>query len=182
MVALAPEARLRAVTPPRMLTVAIRPAVVSSGLLAGALVAVLLADLTLQGNPTGYIAFHQATTVLYTATLPPLGAVMAISIIVSLVKGRGVPGIGWLLITALACGVVGMLVTVLVHFPLNATIMTWRVGVVPADFVSVASRWVAAHLVRTVITVIAFVLGMIALEMVTRAKPRSASTTRAHSN
>ena len=57
--------------------------------------------------------------------------------------------------------------------------MTWRVGVVPADFVSVAGRWVAAHLVRTMI---AFVLGMIALEMVTRAKPRSASTARAHSN
>jgi hypothetical protein len=57
--------------------------------------------------------------------------------------------------------------------------MTWRVGVVPADFVSVAGRWVAAHLVRTMI---AFVLGMISLEMVTRAKPRSASTTRAHSN
>ena len=60
--------------------------------------------------------------------------------------------------------------------------MTWRVVVVPADFVSLAGRWVAAHLVRTVITMIAFVLGMIALEMVTRAKPRSASTTRAHSN
>jgi len=57
--------------------------------------------------------------------------------------------------------------------------MTRRVGVVPADFVSVAGRWVAAHLVRTMI---AFVLGMIALKMVRRAKPRSASTTRAHSN
>ena len=182
MVALAPEAHLRAVTRPRMLTAAIRTAVVSSGLLAGALVAVLLADLTLQGNPTGYIAFHQATTVLYTATLPPLGAVMAISIMVSLVKGRGVPGIRWLLITALACGIVGMLVTVVVNFPLNATIMTWRFGVVPPDFVSVAARWVAAHLVRTVITMIAFVLGMISLERVTRAKARSALATRVHSN
>ena len=182
MVALAPEAHLRAVTRPRMLTAAIRTAVVSSGLLAGALVAVLLADLTLRGNPTGYIAFHQATTVLYTATLPPLGAVMAISIMVSLVKGRGVPGIRWLLITALACGIVGMLVTVVVNFPLNATIMTWRFGVVPPDFVSVAARWVAAHLVRTVITMIAFVLGMISLERVTRAKARSALATRVHSN
>ena len=182
MVALAPKARLRAVTPPMMLTAAIRTAVVSSGLRAGALAAVLLADLTLQGYPTGYIAFHQATTVLYTATLPPLGAVMAISIVVSLVKGRDMPGIRWLLITALVFGVVGMLVTVVVNFPLNATIMTWRVGVVPADFVSVAFRWVAAHLVRTVITMIAFVLGMIAMERVTRAKARSALATWVHSN
>ncbi|SDC58001.1 protein of unknown function [Sanguibacter gelidistatuariae] len=147
------------------LRVAIRVAALAGGLLAGALVAVLLADITLRGDPAGYIAFHQATTVLYTATLPALGAVMAIAIVTSIAQH----GPSRLLVPALICGALGMLITVLVHFPLNATIMAWPVGVVPTDFTSVATQWLVAHLARTLLTITSFVLVLTALARVEHA-------------
>lgn len=153
--------------------VAVRTALLASGVLAGSLVAVLLAELTLRGNPAGYIAFHQATTLVYTATLPVIGAIMTVSLVVTLVRGRTVPGIRRLLVIALACGVAGMLVTAAIHFPLNATILAWPVGVIPSDFASVSTRWLAAHVVRTVVTLTAFVLIMIAFARVSRADTRS---------
>ncbi len=158
--------RVAAVAPARLLAVTIRTAVLSSGLLAGSLVAVLLADLALRGNPLAYIAFHQATTVPFTATLPAIGAVTSIAIVISLVRGHD-PAIRKLLAVALACGIAGMLVTVLIHFPLNATILTWPTGVVPTNFASVATRWDVAHLARTVLTATSFVLAASALARTT---------------
>jgi hypothetical protein len=158
--------RVAGVAPTRLLAVTIRTAVLSSGLLAGSLVAVLLADLALRGNPIAYIAFHQATTVLYTATLPAIGAVTSIAIVISLVRGHDA-AIRKLLAIALACGIAGMLITVLIHFPLNATIQAWPTGVIPIDFASVATRWDVAHLARTVLTGTTFVLAASALARTT---------------
>jgi hypothetical protein len=158
--------RVAGIAPTRLLAVTIRTAVLSSGLLAGSLVAVLLADLALRGNPIAYIAFHQATTVLYTATLPAIGAVTSIAIVISLVRGHDA-AIRKLLAIALACGIAGMLITVLIHFPLNATIQAWPTGVIPIDFASVATRWDVAHLARTVFTGTSFVLAASALARTT---------------
>ncbi len=154
MTAITPHATLPTTASPRLLTVTLRIAAYASGLLAGALVGVLLAELALRSNPVGYIAFHQATTVLYTAALPPLGAVMTICIAINLIRGP----FNKLLLGALVCGIAGMLVTVLVNFPLNAAIMAWPADQLPPDFTSIATRWLVAHLARTVLTATSFVL------------------------
>ena len=44
----------------------------------------LLAEFTLKGNPSGYVAFPQVTTVLYRSALPALGVLMTIVVIISL--------------------------------------------------------------------------------------------------
>ncbi len=64
---------------------------------------------------------------------------MSVSIVMTLVRGCAVSGSRRLLVVALACGVVGMIVTVAIHFPMNATILAWPVGDTPADFASVSA-------------------------------------------
>lgn len=62
------------------------------------------------------------------------------------------------MLAAIACLILGLLVTVVVHFPINAEIMTWRPAAPPVDWQQLRDRWLAAHAVRTVLAVTGFVL------------------------
>lgn len=131
-------------------------AVVSAGLLSGATVAILVVDAALAGHPQAYLAYHQATTVPLTVLLPPLGAALVAGTATALFRLRGPGRQRSLLIAALACGVLGMLVTVVVHFPINAAFMSMDPAALPDGFHDLAVRWLAAHGVRSVLTVAAF--------------------------
>ena len=51
-----------------------------------------------------------------------------------------------------------MIVTIIVHFPINAEILTWSPASPPADWQQVRDRWTAAHTARTLLSLAGFVL------------------------
>jgi uncharacterized membrane protein len=56
------------------------------------------------------------------------------------------------------CLLVGLVVTVVVHFPMNAEIATWQPAMIFADRQQLQQRWLAAHALRTVAAVAGLVL------------------------
>ena len=98
-------------------------ALVASGLIAGAVLATGLADTALSGSAELYTAYRQATNGLFTATLPPLGGLALLAAAASAVLHQG--RARTLSLAAAGCFVAALAVTVLVHFPLNAEILTW---------------------------------------------------------
>lgn len=127
-------------------------ALLASGLLAGAVVVVALIDAVLA--PQAWIGFHQDTTGVLTAALPPLGglALLATLVAAALRRPRRLHLIVVLFLVA------GLAVTVAVHFPLNAQIAGWSAAVPPPAWEQVRERWWLGHAVRTVATLIAFTL------------------------
>jgi uncharacterized membrane protein len=124
----------------------------AAGLLAGAVVVTWLLDVELGRSGELYMQYRQATTGALTRLLPPLGGVALLATGAAvLLDGRR-----WTLLVALVCLVVGLVTTVTVHFPLNDAIVAWSRP--PADWVQIRDRWRAAHVVRTVASVVAFVL------------------------
>jgi len=66
------------------------------------------------------------------------------------------------LLAAVGCLLLGFIVTVVVHFPINAEIATWQPADPPANWQQFRDRWLTAHAVRTVLAVAAFALLVIA--------------------
>ena len=131
-------------------------ALVASGLIAGAVLATGLADTALSGSAELYTAYRQATHGVFTATLPPLGGLALLAAAASAVLHQG--RARTLSLAAAGCFVAALAVTVLVHFPLNAQILTWSPGAPPADWQQIQARWATAHLARTLLTLAGFVV------------------------
>ena len=131
-------------------------ALVASGLIAGAVLATGLADISLSGSAELYTAYRQATNGLFTATLPPLGGLALVAAAASAVLHQG--RARTLSIAAAVCFVAALAVTVLVHFPVNAEILTWSPSAPPADWQQIQARWATAHLARTLLTLAGFVV------------------------
>jgi hypothetical protein len=138
-------------------------AVLAVGLLAGAVLLVWAVDVPLGRSAELYQQYRQATTGLLTALLPPLGAVGLVAALLAAALDRGVG-------RALAAGagallLVGLVLTVGVLFPINDAVLAWTAP--PPDWTVVRDRWRAAHAVRSVATVAAFVL-LVAADRVPR--------------
>lgn len=137
-------------------------AVLASGILAGAVVAVCLVLAPLD-TAALYLGVRQAADPGLTAVLPPLGALAVLATGAGLVAAwRSARG-RLLHLAALACLVAGMAVTVLVHIPMNVELATWAADSPPAGWTELRDRWFAAHLVRTALSVAAFALLVAAL-------------------
>jgi uncharacterized membrane protein len=143
--------------------------IVSLGLLSGGTLAVLVAQGALGASGTAFTEFMQGTAGPFTAILVPLGAVGFIATACSLVFGRHIRAIRMLAGLALVLVAVGMALTILFHLPLNAQILTWSPSAPPSDWSAVHDKWTAVHAVRTVTSIAAFVLVVIAA---TIRKPR----------
>jgi uncharacterized membrane protein len=142
-----PRARLGAALP---------AAIVLTGVLAGAVLGTWLSEVSLRGSSELWIAYHQAVTPAYKRVVPPLG-------MLALIAAVGVLATSWsssrdrrLTLGATACLLVGLVVTVVVHFPINAEIATWQPATVFADWQQLQQRWLAAHALRTVAAVAGF--------------------------
>lgn len=147
-------------------------AVLATGLLAGAVLSVWLVQGALGNSAALYIGFHQAADPVYTRVLPPLGIIGLIATLVALRTGWWQVRARLLTLAALGCLVLGLVVTVAVHFPINADLLTWSAADPPADWEASRDRWTAAHAVRTVSTVAAFVLLLAASRAGTAADTR----------
>ncbi len=131
-------------------------ALVASGLLAGAALATWLADMAVSGSAALYIPYRQATDGSFGAILPPLGGLALLAAAASAVLGRGRGRM--LSLAAAICFVAGLAVTIVVHFPLNAEILTWSPAAPPTDWQQVRDRWTGAHSARTLLAIAGFVL------------------------
>ncbi|MDQ3987912.1 MAG: DUF1772 domain-containing protein [Actinomycetota bacterium] len=140
-----------------------RPAaIVLTGVLAGAVLGTWLSEASLGSSTELWIAYHQAITASYTGALPTIGGLGLIAALAALTVSWRVPRDRWLILTAVACLMIGLIVTVVVHFPINAEIATWRPAAPPADWQQLRGRWLTAHAVRTALAVVGFTLLVIA--------------------
>jgi Domain of unknown function (DUF1772) len=138
--------------PVRLVDVVRLAGLLACGVLSGGMVVLLVLDIELGRSAELYMRYRQATTGPLTALLPPIGVAAALTTgaTVVLEGRRRAP------LVALFCLLVGLVTTVTVHFPLNDAIVAWPEP--PADWMQVRDHWRAAHVVRTVAGVVAFVL------------------------
>lgn len=133
-------------------------AVTAAGVLAGIVVGVWLIELSIGETAELWIGFHQAIRGLFTLVVPPLGALSLVATAAALLTHRHPPVPRRLLVAAVILLVVGMIVTLGVHFPLNAEIDSWEPTLPPAEWELVRDRWLLAHAVRSVLALVVFVL------------------------
>lgn len=133
-------------------------AVLATGLLAGSVLAVWVVQDPLGDSGVLYIGFRQATDPIYGRVLPPLGVAGMLAALVALATGWPQVRARRLTLAAVVCLLLGLAVTVVVHFPINAEISTWSAAAPPAGWESLRDRWSTAHVVRTVLSVAAFAL------------------------
>ncbi len=147
---------------PGLLGAAHRVAIILSGVLAGAILATWLSEASLGGSAELWIGYHQAITPSYTKAVPPIGGLALLATLAALAASWRNPRTRRLVLVAMACLLVGMLVTVIVHFPINDEIMTWQPTAPPADWQDLRAQWLTAHAVRTWFAVAGFVLLVLA--------------------
>jgi len=148
---------------PVLLGAAHRVAIILSGVLAGAILGTWLSEASLGSSAELWIGYHQAITPAYTQAVPPIGGLALVATLAALVACWRNSRTRRLLLAAVGCLLVGLLVTVVVHFPINEQIMTWQPDAPPADWQDLRARWLAAHAVRTWVAVAGFVLVVLAV-------------------
>lgn len=134
-------------------------ALLASGLLAGAVVAVWLVHGPLGAAPEVYVGYRQAADPPLTRALPPLGGLALLAALATAVLTRGSRP---LVLGAVACLTGAMVLTVAVHLPINDAIAGWSAAAPPADWEQLRDRWALAHTGRTALSVAAFVLLVLA--------------------
>ena len=123
----------------------------SGGLYAGLLVAVLFVEVTLRGvGPDVYTVVEQVKhanlNVLAAATITPtLASGLLLLILAREPRGRAFA----LTLVGLLCAVVALAVTLLVNVPINAAQLAWSPQAPPADWAAIRDRWQVAHALRT---------------------------------
>lgn len=148
---------------PALLGAVLRVAIILSGVLAGAILGTWLSEASVGSAAEPWINYHQTITPAYTQAVPPIGGLAMVATLAALVASWRGPRTRRLLLAAVGCLLVGMLVTVIVHFPINDQIMTWQPDAPPADWADLRGRWLFAHAVRTWVAVAGFALLVLAV-------------------
>jgi len=138
------------------LTAARPAATVLTAVLTGVLLVTWLSEASLDGSSGLWVEYHQAVTPAYTRALPPIGGLALLAALAALAASWGSRRDRWLVLGAVSCLLTGLVVTVVVHLPINADIATWRPATPPADWQQVRDRWLAAHAVRSALTLAGF--------------------------
>jgi uncharacterized membrane protein len=138
-------------------------AVLLTGLLAGSGLAITLLEANLGGTSSFYTEYKQLVIRAYTIPLPVLGAGSILASVAIAFLGRRDKMTVRLASTAALLVAIGLVITLLVHFPINAQIMSWSPQAPPADWRQLADRWREANLVRSAAAIIAFVLLLVPL-------------------
>ncbi len=128
-----------------------------SGLLAGAVVLVWVGDRPFDMSPRLYVEFQQARISALTLPMPLLGASTTIFAILLTLSLRGQQSAFYLTLAATLCFVAGMAVTVAFNMPINNQVVVWSAGAPPADWWQLRDRWWSWHIVRTLLSIAAFI-------------------------
>jgi Domain of unknown function (DUF1772) len=139
-------------------------AVVISGLLAGQMLAIGLANLANRVQPEAeWTRRFQVENGLFTKTMPValMGPLLASVICCFLADGPGRA----LFIAATAMMSVVLAITLTANVPINNQVASWKVGAAPVTWARVRDRWLAFHWARTAIGLVSFVLAVAGLRV-----------------
>lgn len=140
-------------------------AVFATGLIAGIFVGNLASTPARSAlEPSAFVQYQQIVHVYYQVMMIFLLGVAAISCVAWLVTLRKRwRSAEFLLAASSLAGIVIMIaITRAVNVPINEQLMTWNIASPPADLRVVWARLESVHLLRTVISIIAFVLAITA--------------------
>jgi len=127
-----------------------------SGLLAGALLAIMLGFDTKRFSFPSYLEQQQNIIKAFNVIMPLLGlAVIILTIVSAFSQKSNKPIFVSLLIAALLLIVSG-LITRFGNQPINATVMTWSANAEPPNWSLLRDKWLNLHIIRTALSFFAF--------------------------
>ncbi|MBK8467040.1 MAG: DUF1772 domain-containing protein [Chloracidobacterium sp.] len=144
----------------RLSTAAASVQVLVTGLISGIFIAIATTEpARLSIEPSAFVQLQQGIHVVYLRMMPPLVIAAILAGIVWLISLRSQVRSAAFFLAAIAtvCSIGAFILTVAVNFPLNDLLMTWNAASPPANVKALWLPWESAHIVRTVIYMIAFV-------------------------
>ncbi len=150
----------------RLSTLAGSVQILCLGLISGIFIADLAtATARMSLEPTAFVQLQQGVHITYSRMMPPLviGAIAAGIVWLVLLRKQWSSAIFVFAAIALACALVAFIVTITINFPLNDLLMTWNAAAPPANVMELWNRWHQAHIVRTVLYIIAFASAVAAI-------------------
>jgi uncharacterized membrane protein len=139
-------------------------AVVTSGLIAGQMLAIGLANLANRGQQEAeWSRRFQFENALFAKTMP---IAMMVPLLASVICCFLADGSGRaLFIAATAMMSVVLAITLAINVPINNQIAAWRVGAAPVTWMHVRDLWLAFRWARTAIGIVSFVLTVVGLRV-----------------
>jgi uncharacterized membrane protein len=131
-------------------------ALLSSGLLAGAVALVWLGDRPFAMSPSLYVEFQQARIAALTLPMSALGGATIILALCLAFAVKGRPPSLRLTVFAIILLIGAMAITVGFNMPINNQVVTWSPEAPPANWSELRDRWWAWHQARTLFSVAAF--------------------------
>jgi uncharacterized membrane protein len=117
-----------------------------------------LLETNLTGSASFYTEYKQLIIRAHMLPLPLLGVGGLLAALAVLYFGRRDKLTAWMTSAAILFVIIGMVITLTIHFPSNDQILTWSPEAPPADWEQLRDRWRNANTVRSVAAIIAFVL------------------------
>jgi hypothetical protein len=133
-------------------------AIILTAVLAGAVLTTWLVEASVGSSAELWIGYHKATTAAYTSVLPPIGALALIAALAALHASWRNPRPRGFILAAVGCLLAGLIVTVVVHFPINDHIATWQSAAPPSDWQQSRDRWLVGHAIRAACVLAALAL------------------------
>ncbi len=136
--------------------------VVAIGMMSGLMLATGLAGYAVRALPeTSWTLRFQREDALFAKVMPPFFLVALFSLGASFFLSTG--SSRSLFAAATLLTVVIIAITLALQVPINKTVQSWTAGSAPANWPILRDRWLQNHLVRTIVTVTAFVCAVIAI-------------------
>lgn len=111
------------------------------GLLAGSGLGVSLLEANLTGSASFYTEYKQLIIRAYTLPLPLLGVGGILAALSVLYFGRRDKLTVRMTSAAILFVIIGLAITLTIHFPINDQILTWSPETPPADWEQLRDRW-----------------------------------------
>ncbi|MEJ7644932.1 MAG: DUF1772 domain-containing protein [Chryseolinea sp.] len=127
-----------------------------SGILAGALFAIMMAFNSKSISFPSYLVQQQNVIKAFNELMPLIGFAAIILTLVTAFKERGNKTIVVSLIAAAVLLILSGLITKFGNQPINTIVMTWNDSVVPKDWTALRDKWLTLHTVRTILSFLAF--------------------------
>ena len=105
-----------------------------------------------------FIEVHQGRDRVVARVMPVLGSAALVVLALAVFLVRAVPLAFVLSLTALVLFLGDMLVTILVHVPINGKVQSWQPDAPPAEWALLRDRWERFHGLRALLTVAGFAL------------------------
>jgi uncharacterized membrane protein len=136
--------------------------VILSGLIAGQMLAIALANHAARELPEGaWTLRFQVENKLFTKTMPPSLLLPLLGMTCSAFLTLSMQRV--MFSAASALEVIVLAITVTVNIPINTQVQLWQAGSAPPVWMTIRDRWLRYHWIRTAVGVCSFVCAAIGL-------------------